>query len=366
MGSFGDLIGHHVNKFLPNHGYAFDMNEFKNSPHYPEFSNAVHNLATHNSDNQVSTGGNLLEDRENQLVSVYDHPNHHNGGTIPVGGSLMVGGSSYVGGEIGRSKNLNKVVQDLYGSSTPQQLYHDVLELNPREFEMTREIGHQMLGAHPSEMWPFRIGKQQLEAPIQNYYDYVKSPNSHSVARLIEAEHAGNNGEFWKSVKHILGHANKVYNTGARGLKYINQNKDLINTVLSSHPKTLGHFNRALGAANKVHDVSIPIVKHINSTATNASNAANMPDAIHAIHHGIKEALKEIRPDVHAEVHTNEGGAFLKDAGRILAKGLQYGKQGIQWGIKNYPQIKQMYNDVAPIIKDAFSKSQEVPATAVV
>lgn len=179
------------------------------------------------------------------------------GGSAAMGGSGASGGSYYLGGSLHLGGKLKEKGDNLKDN---KELYHFILQLSPQEIEMLREIAAQMLGSHPSPMW----GKMAEEGPEddsekKNLDHIVRMPNSHAMARLIEADHGyGKGGGFGKALKKVARIGSKVLKFGHHALGVVNRNKDLLLKLVPDEFK--GEAEAFLETANRIDDAVNPIV----------------------------------------------------------------------------------------------------------
>lgn len=219
-------------------------------------------------------GPKLFAGVEHPVAALHHHLDNmiKNGGAVTGGG--VTGGRLIGGGFSAYSEP----------PQTTQEMYHFILMMSPHQLEMFREIASQLLGGQSSHMWGPLIDDKKdhaLEANPEHYESIVKMPNQHALARMLEAEGRGaRGGGFMKALKHVGRIAKKVYHVGKKGLKFVNENKDLLmNFVPEDYRSTA---EGALATANKINDTISPL-----ADATEAAFGKNAtPEA--------KEKLKTI------------------------------------------------------------------------
>lgn len=228
-----------VHKFL-NHPR---MNEVLRGKVHAGHFNKVHSSA----ENPLNAMFQQINDIAN------DHP-RFKGGSTGMGGNISVPGGSYMmGGSLHMGGNIKN----------HEELYHFVLNLSPHEVECLREIAVQIMGGLPSRMWGKLIPKDEehLESDQESYEHIVRMPNSHAMARMVEAEGSskGEGGGFGKALKHVAKIGSKIYKAGHHALKFVNRNKDLLYQLPGVKDYT-NEIDAFLETANRVDDAVNPIV----------------------------------------------------------------------------------------------------------
>jgi hypothetical protein len=186
-------------------------------------------------------------------------------GSLNVGGSTPIGGSVHIGGALPINNRLAHGPMKLHEMpDSPTDAYHYILNMSPQQHEMKREIAAQLLGSHPSKMWGNLVedGDRTLKAKPHHYENIVRMPNTHAMARMLEAEHDSGHGDgFWRAVKHVGTIAGKAYRHGRVAAKFIYANKEPLIRALG-----LEQFRPAIEmmgtAANIADKVVNPIVEY--------------------------------------------------------------------------------------------------------
>lgn len=228
---------------------------------------------------------------------------HQGAGLEPVGGSG--GGGSIQGGSIqggvltGGSGGGGSIVEGPTNSNDPKQLYHHILGLTPRKWELMREISSQTLGAVPSPMWgDLKVGGSLLSENDRHHHENIlRMPSPHGAARLVEAELGyGKGGGFTKTLSNIANKAASIYTAGHHALQFASKNRQFIDKVpfLAKHS---GKINRVLDAANAIDAALYPVVRTLQATKTDKSKAME-----HKLHNeaskALNEAVAEHKPDI--------------------------------------------------------------------
>lgn len=182
--------------------------------------------------------------------SMYNH--NHPYGTKSVGGSVRMGGGMYPAGAL----HMGDQIQN------HQDAYYFALHLTPIEVECLREIAIQILGGKASGMWGNMVDpNDKLEAKPEHYDQIAMMPNSHSMARMIDAESGyGRGGGFGKAFKHVARIGSRIYKAGHHALKWANKNKDVL-LGLPGIEKYKDEVNMFLDTANRIDDSINPIVE---------------------------------------------------------------------------------------------------------
>jgi len=105
---------------------------------------------------------------------------------------------------------------------TAPELYHFLIHLDPREWELVRETAAQHIGMKPSTMWGPLPGLEkggELKVPKQHYQKIIQCHHPVVAAKFLEAEHVHGGGFFKSAIHHTLNLAGKV--TDAMGLGWL-------------------------------------------------------------------------------------------------------------------------------------------------
>lgn len=171
--------------------------------------------------------------------------------------------------------------------------YHYLLNMSPQQLELKREIASQVLGGVPSKMWGKLIedGDKNLEADPEHYENVIRMPNSHSMARMLEAEHNyGEGGGFMDTLKHVGRIASKAYKTGRTVGKFLYANRTplLQGLGLQEYAPQVDEFanrvknfdevlNPLADKGLKLEDKKKPSKPEINVAPNTASKIAGIP-----------------------------------------------------------------------------------------
>lgn len=204
-------------------------------------------------------------------------------GSLYSGGSLLSGGgfqqySQFKPGEYPTFKQSQKMMkaaleetaeqrQDRLHQKTPmehhrmdiKQMYHHILDLKPRHWELMREGASRVLGANPSRMWDHvKMNNTKPAAEPYHYQQILESKDAHEAATTLEAEdsHGGDMGfyralrDVYDKIKHVyqqLGTVTHTYNPDSQSdvkiLKDVAKLRELMNPLISSMMKLKGEAN---------------------------------------------------------------------------------------------------------------------------
>lgn len=165
--------------------------------------------------------------------------------------------------------------------STPKDAYHHILGMSPHQLELHREISSQLLGGVPSHMWGNVLGDEhkQLEADPEHYENIIRMPNTHSMARMLEADHGSG---FFDALKHVGRIAANVYKSGRTAAQYLNKYKDPLITAfgLDAYKPQIDAFAHRMSdmdsVVNPLVNATLASVKHdpLPEMKQNAMNIA--------------------------------------------------------------------------------------------
>lgn len=201
------------------------------------------------------------------------------------GGSGGTGGSIYMGGAF----------------DNPYNMYHSLLkDVSPHKFEMMREIAAQQLGAAPSHMWGKLVPEEEvnkLESDPEEYERIMEMPNTHSAAKMIEAEKDfQEGGGFFKALKHVAKKAHKIYNLGSKALDVAHRNKDWI-TKIPGIDKYSNEINSFLDSASSIRDNIQPMADIISEVSENGVSPEMKEKVKQHVKEGIGKAIDKYTPE---------------------------------------------------------------------
>lgn len=316
---------------------------------HPEGVNSVlHHLQTLAEERNIAKlhGGHLDHIRRETAPSIdafMEHLNQKTHGESTVGIGHR-GASLYTGGTFGSGGRFRV-------PNNPKEAYHYALNLTPHQLEMKREIAAQMLGAVPSPMWGKMVDNtDKLEADPEEYERIIDMPNTHSMARLIEAE-AGHSkgGGFWKSVKHVARKAADFFSGSHKALEFINQYKDPILEMpfISNYKDSI---NGAIETANMIDRTVNPIAQ--------ATSAALKKDATEADRAKLKQLAQDSLEKA-ATTYLPSSKPYIESAKHVKAAYDNY---------QNAPSIKSAVENTTAAYKNVSNevkKSKKVPIDGV-
>lgn len=262
------MLHPHMSKIFRNkmHAGHFNYIHEKSAPYINHALKGIKEISESggsiNFGGTIGIGGGLKEQLETMIKNRNNLPlrpqplpkfNYgHPPGTRSIGGAIHMGGSIYPAGALHMGGNLQN----------HQDAYYFALHLTPIEVECLREIALQLLGSKASHMWGNMVEPdEKLEAKPEHYDQIAMMPNSHSMARMIDAESGyGRGGGFSKAFKHVAKIGSRIYKAGHHALKWANKNKDVL-LGLPGIDKYKDEVNMFLETANRIDDAVNPIVE---------------------------------------------------------------------------------------------------------
>lgn len=189
---------------------------------------------------------------------------------------MEIAGSTDIGGEMGLdqggAKPKAKDFLDDLGKATHKDLYHMVLDFNPREWEAVREAAHQLMGGAASDMWgsigeggSMYIGGGDDEPSYSDLKDVLMTPSRGAAGRLLELEHDAGGAGFKKALKKSVKHAKKIFKGSKKHLSTLNS----IAAEVSEMGGPVGDY------AKQIHNVTNPTLENVNKAERIANAVAN-------------------------------------------------------------------------------------------
>lgn len=220
-------------------------------------------------------------------TKILKNPDIIKGAGVSMGGAALMGGSGAVAGSLHLGGSL----------SDNRDAYHFVLELNPREFEMLREIAVQILGGKPSPMWGrLADGHEPLEAGSEDYQNIIRMPNTHSAGKLLDAEYGyGKGGGFGKAFRHVARIGAKIAKAGHHVLKFVDRNKDVLLRAIPEEYR--GEAEAFLETANRIDDAVNPIVDATLDAVKPGATQADKNKLKKLAENKIKEVIEDKVPN---------------------------------------------------------------------
>lgn len=178
-----------------------------------------------------------------------------------------------------------------------QTMYHMLLQLNPHQLEMFREIASQLLGGRPSQMWgPMAGGSfgDKMHAPAQDYENIIRMPNVHAAARLLEAENEMGGG-FAKALRHVGKIAHRVYKAGSHVVRWAGANKDLLEQMVPDSYKPVA--NSLLSTAQTWDNAITPLVDATYNALKSDAKPEDRHKFMEVAGNSLEKAIKEYKPE---------------------------------------------------------------------
>lgn len=229
----------------------------------------------------------------------------HMGKNLVSGGSYQIGGSIGAGsisaGSIGTTLREPQALRPI---TDHKEMYHSILKLKPVDWEAIRESATQILGGKPSPMWNhLKVDTTiPLKSDPKNYEHVMRMPNTHSAARMIEAEHSVNRGAgFFDALKHSIEAAAPVLTKGA---KFLAENKGTIANFVPYGNQMMG----AIDIGSKI----VSIIQKIADSIKNLEPGADSSDIMNAIKDAVIEVVGEEYPSIKGMVEAVLGGKSKK------------------------------------------------------
>lgn len=248
----------------------------------------------------------MLDGHRDRLNELWNHLEGKAGGGYSSGGAYSSGGSLHTAGSF---DNVNMGG----GIDTPKKLYHDVLKMNPRKWELMREMASQTLGARPSPMWgDLKAGT--MPAHYRTHLENIlRMPSPHGAARLVEAEHGyGKGAGFSQTLRHIKNKVTDLFNANKH--KIVPALSQFASNKLTEYTPKL---NDLMESNSKIKSIMDPINRTIQAVSGNPSSSLTDIISNHAqkqlaetaekykspeLANYVKEAIKVAQPPGHTEV----------------------------------------------------------------
>lgn len=305
-----------ANSILNHNGISNDSGGFHNM-HQSHLSNIINHVGgSIKSAGSLETGGSLAAIGAGSMMSP---------------GGAFQGYSAFKPGEYPTHKQAEKMHRQALGETAEQrearlhqtglpnferdrmdvkQMYHHVLDLKPRHWELMREGASRVLGANPSPMWDHvKMKSHKPAAEPYHYQSILEMPNQHAAARTLEAEYStGGDMGFYRAlrdvydkIKHVyqqLGDVTKSYNPkspNAKTLQDVQKLRQMMQPLIASIMKMKGEANPG--------SIEDKIFEGILSTFTNKiphsmKNNEEEPELEEA-GGGFHAAVKKIRDTYH-------------------------------------------------------------------
>lgn len=158
------------------------------------------------------------------------------GGAMSTGGAFSTGGAMSTGGVLNPGKLGSMIEKNNFRlPQTVPEMYHTLMRLNPKAWDMHQETAAQILGAPRSPMYPML----DVQNPITGKKSYEKILNhktSAEAAKHLELLHdQGVGGSFFKAIKHTMKNA---ANNAMNFFKNANKHKDKIKNAIAKAQST--------------------------------------------------------------------------------------------------------------------------------